>query len=356
MIARVFIFAVAIVAAISEDEIKAKQQSSVAETSRPSYEQKMEILLDGALSHWYNLPGNNTPMSNVTDPCDSILHHFALAGGNFTKCLLDHARPFRMCEKCVTDYTRFVHLYDDLQGDERCSHVLLLADRVQVVTSTYRNFKTTWASAFCDKCYDFIDVNSTSGKVSFNFTADVRMLQEMQTNVTDCFLDNAKCFIPANDTGKNISSVCTVCRSVYQEMNKKYVELKTKNGGHMCMDLVDMMNYTRLMWSNRFQCSRPMPSSVSVIIICVVACLAVFSFYASMPFLANIRKPNIFKAKRIDAAHSHYGAIREDIADRSLPEIARSSNESMDARRRMNSQQPMDGNGVSSPRAITGTR
>lgn len=81
--------------------------------------------------------------------------------------------------------------------------------------------------------------------------------------------------------------------SVYQHFTS---ELQETFMFSFCVCVLQM-NYTRLMWSNRFQCSRPMPSSVSVIIICVVACLAVFAFYASMPFLANIRKPNIFKGR-----------------------------------------------------------
>ena len=56
--------------------------------------------------------GNST--SNVTDPCDADLKATADYGGKLTKCLIGNARPFRMCENCIEDYTRFTRLYEDL--------------------------------------------------------------------------------------------------------------------------------------------------------------------------------------------------------------------------------------------------
>lgn len=58
---------------------------------------------------------NNVGMEEKNDFCNSSMQNFAQQAAAFTKCLLSYARPFRLCEKCVTDYTLTRHQYQIIQ-------------------------------------------------------------------------------------------------------------------------------------------------------------------------------------------------------------------------------------------------
>lgn len=283
----------------------------------------------------------DVPMENITDTCRFIMQHMAEQGSAFTGCLLSHARPFRMCEMCIVYYTHFTHLYQDLLNDQRCAPVLLLADRMQVLTTVYSTFTSTWSQADCSKCYESVEENVTTGEVLFNYTADTLMFQEMHANVTQCF--NVSDTIDSR--GEN--AVCKNCRSIYKKMNDKYSALQSNSNGHICMDLVDMMNYTRLMWSSKFKCTRPRPDASIVITLCVIIFVITILLYLTSKFIAKIRMPQIFKAKRMATGSGRYGALSREEVETSLPRFATVSPAytTCAERRRGDSNRDVDGNG-----------
>ncbi|XP_076466441.1 osteopetrosis-associated transmembrane protein 1-like [Babylonia areolata] len=285
------------------------------------------------------------PMENITEICHDIMHNLADQGGNLTHCLIDHARPFRLCEKCIVHYTHFTNLYNDLLNDEHCAPVLLLADRMHVLTTMYNTFTSTWSDADCLKCFDYVEENATTGNVSYNYTTDTLLFREMQANISRCFNDS-----DIFDS-KGVNEVCTVCRPIYRQMNDKFSALQANSNGHICMDLVDMMNYTRLMWSSKFECRRPRPDASIVIAISIIFFLITILLYLSSKFIAKIRMPQIFKAKRMTTKASRYGAISQEEVETSLPGFANFSpthsthSTSSVERRRVDSHRDRDGNG-----------
>lgn len=55
-----------------------------------------------------------TSLNDVANQCKLIMYEYSNYSANFTKCLLQYSRPFRMCENCVEEYTRAVSVYNDI--------------------------------------------------------------------------------------------------------------------------------------------------------------------------------------------------------------------------------------------------
>ncbi|KAL8599162.1 hypothetical protein ACOMHN_007878 [Nucella lapillus] len=175
------------------------------------------------------------------------------------------------------------------QSDQLCAPALLLADRMQVLTTIDSTFTSLWAKADCIKCYESVTENTTTGNVTYKYTADTLLFQEMHANVSRCFNDS--------DTidASGVNAVCKQCKSIYTKMNDKFFSIQANSGGHICMDLVDMMNYTRLMWSSQYHCTRPRPDASIVITLSVLVFVVTILLYLSSKFIAKIRMPHIFK-------------------------------------------------------------
>ena len=102
-----------------------------------------------------------------------------------------------------------------------------------------------WKLSSCDQCFDI--VNTTVYKVKQD-TLD--MLQKIDDTI-DCFNDFS--YVTVDDVKVADSSVCTYCYNLYFDANKKYKDIKNRNG--LCSDLIDAMNYTRLTWGEKYHCS-----------------------------------------------------------------------------------------------------
>ena len=59
-------------------------------------------------------------------------------------------------------------------------------------------------------CYESVQENLTTGVVTFNYTDDTLLFQEMQANVTQCFNDSdsvSDCSVHEQGIGKMITGV-----------------------------------------------------------------------------------------------------------------------------------------------------
>ncbi|XP_076445570.1 osteopetrosis-associated transmembrane protein 1-like [Babylonia areolata] len=230
----------------------------------------------------------------------------AVQGGNFIHCLIHNARPFRVCKTCVKHYTRFTTLYSKLQENDTCSGMLLKADRIQVITSVYTMVTSTWSTAFCDLCFDSVEENFTTGQVTFNYTADTILFEEMEEHLSTCISNYSHTVDPTD----NMTEVCRECRPIYRQMTSHFSAVKKRTKGCVCQDIVDMMNSTWFMWGTRFRCPRPQVSASSVIVISSVFVIITILLYSMSKAVTKIPRPQILKPKRMKRYQQRrYGAI-----------------------------------------------
>ncbi|KAL8613721.1 hypothetical protein ACOMHN_029813 [Nucella lapillus] len=251
--------------------------------------------------------GEDVAWGNETEHCHKVMIELADQGGNFTHCLISHTQPFRLCENCVVSYTRFKNLYKALLADSVCRRVLLMSDRTQALSKTYRVLHSAWKNAVCERCFDFVKENMTTRDVTFNFTESTLYFKEMESQVSECFSNYSHQIDPAN----NRSKACHVCKSLYEQINGNFTILSKRLKEKICMDVVDMMNSTWLKWSGDLKCPRPRISSTVVITItCVVVTLTTLLYLVSK-CVARIRVPMIAKSKRMKSCRKRrrYGAL-----------------------------------------------
>lgn len=51
----------------------------------------------------------------IHHPCDELLNETSEAFGDFYKCSIHHARPYRFCEKCSQVYIKAISVYKNIQ-------------------------------------------------------------------------------------------------------------------------------------------------------------------------------------------------------------------------------------------------
>lgn len=73
---------------------------------------------------------------------------------NFTRCSILHARPVKLCRKCVNDYVQFFDTYQKLLHTEvngtTCKFMYLSHDRFEVVLSYYNSIDAIWDKGNCN--------------------------------------------------------------------------------------------------------------------------------------------------------------------------------------------------------------
>lgn len=52
----------------------------------------------------------------IHHPCDELLNETSEAFGDFYKCSIHHARPYRFCEKCSQVYIKASSVYKNIQS------------------------------------------------------------------------------------------------------------------------------------------------------------------------------------------------------------------------------------------------
>lgn len=73
---------------------------------------------------------------------------------NFTKCSIKHARPIRLCEKCIDHYVNFIANYEKLTTTEvngtTCKSIYFSNDRLEVVLEYFENILYVWDKGNCN--------------------------------------------------------------------------------------------------------------------------------------------------------------------------------------------------------------
>lgn len=87
------------------------------------------------------------------DECSTKLDAFADSASNFTKCSILHARPIRICEKCIEQYLSFHNKYKELQTTEvngtSCKSIYISCDRLDAILEYHDNILSIWDKGHC---------------------------------------------------------------------------------------------------------------------------------------------------------------------------------------------------------------
>ncbi len=251
------------------------------------------------------LPTDETPSDHITSSCFAFIKEFSEAAANFTRCSIISSRPLRFCQHCVNEYVSANSSYNLImksnstdQSGAKCQDAVLKSDRIQLVVKTMNFLDDTWNNCQCPKCFDSFHINGTLKLETNNDTKHFFHIANLTQVCFDKFLTWAR-VLPLNETTSN-SSVCEECGVLYKEMNNLYEYMREQFGfDGVCMDIVDKMNSTRLVWSNTFHCRQPEVDIIPVVLLsCFFSVLPVI-FYAASKVHGTKTERKLLKQKRM---------------------------------------------------------
>ncbi|KAH3735646.1 osteopetrosis-associated transmembrane protein 1-like [Dreissena polymorpha] len=241
---------------------------------------------------------------NIPDKCMSYVADFGDDASMFIKCSVSNARPFRFCENCYCHYVKASNVYERLVKDDFCNNQLLIADKVQIIHTINRSMDRIWQDADCDKCFAYL--REDNGTVHSALTSETREFLDLYRNFTTCINETE---LSANQT------VCDTCRPYYRKMNEKFDNLLNdrKDPEHVCMDIVDMMNYTRITWGEELNCTISHKNLGAIWAAVVVLGLTPIGFYASFAVYGAKRTRSPMRQKRLQSLA--YGSLESPRAE-----------------------------------------
>lgn len=224
--------------------------------------------------------------------CSKILDDFADYAANFTKCSILHARPIRICERCIEHYLSFHKKYQDLLttvvNGTSCKSVFISCDRLDVILEYHNNILSIWDKGHCYACY--------------NWTTDAPVLSNEIIHFNELFNGTMNCIMKYNDSDSNYTKVCDNCMQSYLKLDNYYKTLSADAIGvdSICMDIVDSMNATRSIWSKSLNCCRIRKTPEVIFLACtgIISVLPLL-YYLVLRYFSPIRDlPNVLKQSR----------------------------------------------------------
>ncbi|XP_012935173.1 osteopetrosis-associated transmembrane protein 1 [Aplysia californica] len=246
----------------------------------------------------------STKLTPVFDMCKAFYNQYMEQTDRLVKCELVYANPFRMCTKCIKEYFSASQTYKDLINQpelEACREKYLVADRVQVVPTIQKNIEQMWDDADCKDCTENVTINSTTMEVSYSVPTDVLEFATLYFNFTNCVDAHTVQLDDAVGPQDNLT-VCQLCLEEYSRLSDHYSSMSDLKKGILCMDVVDMMNYTRHNWSTIFNCSHRTGDQVPVIVVTCLVCVSPLFFYSIVRVTGKAPQKKHFKQKRLDTS------------------------------------------------------
>jgi len=229
---------------------------------------------------------------------------------NFTDCELKNSSPFRLCTKCLSEYTKASKTFEDLFNKpelEDCRIMYVQANRIQVIPTIHDNIQKMWKDSECKGCTTDVQVDEKTNEVSFEVPDPVAKFMLLYDNYTFCIeehtTDMTSGKYPQIASGNN-QTVCELCKTQYDALRDHYADMSSSDEGKtdgLCMDIVDMMNYTRHNWSMEFSCSHRSGDALPVVLTTTVILLSPLFFYGILKFTGKERKKELFRQKRLMA-------------------------------------------------------
>ncbi|XP_033741414.1 osteopetrosis-associated transmembrane protein 1-like [Pecten maximus] len=259
----------------------------------------------------------------VYDTCIAYLEEFGIHASRFIRCTIEKARPFRFCEECVVHYKHAMQSYADIEEDDEdkngCKSLLLNADRIQVLNEIYNNIKQIWEEANCKECFSSVSID-VNGTVVFQYSKDTTEFMDKYKTVSSCFRHYS---FPRDGN----DSVCLVCRGNYTQLNSFYKEVRAAKKDLVCMDLVDMMNYTRLMWGQQLHCTKHSADDAIVVIIGIIFLTMPILFYVGARYFVARTKRKLMLQKRMSqiAARTLFVSLADSTKEEEETQLLSSS-------------------------------
>ncbi|BFZ09962.1 hypothetical protein BsWGS_13001 [Bradybaena similaris] len=235
-------------------------------------------------------------MYNIVPACELVYQQYLQAIENFTYCEIHNVRPFTLCLTCWKHYQAAAKLYAELNNNphhEACKTRYMMSDIVQIIPTVQTNMDKMWRKSHCHRCF------------SKNDTVRDRVLEFLTLYKHFAICANASVRGDMKSAGMdnviaaNSSDPCIRCKSQYVALNANFNAMYNADTGDVCMDIMDMMNSTRIMWSSQFNCTSSSYDSTPVVVIsCIVACTPIV-FYVYLRITAKVRGAKLFKTKRL---------------------------------------------------------
>ncbi|KAL0267882.1 UNVERIFIED_CONTAM: hypothetical protein PYX00_010028 [Menopon gallinae] len=184
------------------------------------------------------------------DVCTFLLQNFASASAEFMFCSISNARPIQMCTLCVDSYSGVVEGHSNIfrveeSENKTCRDELINLDRLAIIEAGYSYIRDLWLKANCKNCF-LPNPNTTT---PFQLSNETKEFQRLHLELKKCLDANYN-----ESTREYNREVCKICSSKYSDMNTFYGNLKKDLNDLLCMDIVDSMNVTQNLWSDRLHC------------------------------------------------------------------------------------------------------
>lgn len=243
------------------------------------------------------------PYSMAPDPtsdifqCVPLLHEFANNSATLSNCLVNMARPVRLCQHCYKEYAQVKGTMNKIGNPVQnstvsCSTILLRSDRVQIIVTLSKFFDDLWSDSKCENC---LQMNSSG---ILNRTSE---FMHSFDSLIQCFNNTMK-EPPIPSQQGNFSRVCQNCNESYRHLNNLYNDLEHTNA--LCIDLEDAMNSTRKLWSKTFNCTLPCTDTVPVIAVSAFILFLPVVFYLSSFLHSEQKKRKLILPKRFKTTAS----------------------------------------------------
>lgn len=237
--------------------------------------------------------------------CQEKLELFAHAVSNFTLCIVTFARPIRICEVCVEPFQNARIAYDNIadeSDEDKCREVLLNADRIQIVAHLHGQVTTLWQDSKCANCFDDMDAQPPILK------NDTREFCKLATHTHKCLLRSNGTICPPGvppDSPSCKHIACHNCTELYKHLSKFYNDLVSQYTlTELCMDIVDVMNTTRKVWSKDLHCVMHENDTFVLFTIILFVCLFPPVFYLGSYIQSDELKSKIVPQKRLASSRS----------------------------------------------------
>ena len=98
------------------------------------------------------------------------------------------------------------------------------------------------------------------------------------------------------------STLCNTCKTMYVDLTKHFKTMSSndgKNENSMCMDLVDLYNYTRIAWSKGYKCNYREIDELNLFLISGTFTAATVGFYILMRIFNKKEEFRVLKMRNI---------------------------------------------------------
>ncbi|XP_055337404.1 osteopetrosis-associated transmembrane protein 1-like [Paramacrobiotus metropolitanus] len=243
----------------------------------------------------------------VLHDCHENLTAYGYHSSAFLGCAVNFSRPILLCERCVEPYLiaqqSYIQYSQDMDQDGKsCEDMVYGSDMIGVVHRTNQSIESLWGDSRCSYCFNYYFIKH--GTVQYQFSENLIIFMRKHRNLTDCFAKHGIIlnFVLGDKMANitNSSLVCQECYPLYKDLSDFYYSNYTRDLARVCMDVVDVMNQTRIMWGKYFQCEKEHPGMFLVWAVTIIVFASTIVFYIAMFFNSSFEAYIIRRQDRLE--------------------------------------------------------